>query len=373
MILYDIHKDKKSTMPEISDGVHILDNNYAEELIENAPINHLHCMARKADKTQCGHRKKTGDYCGMHTNKPNILRIDQPLPDKKKRAYTKKAKDPDIKSSDPYFTNDFIERVKRNVKGIIKIQSIFRGMLVREANRLRGPGYMNRSLCNNTEDIYLFEDLKDIYPDDFMTIKDSDGFIYGFHIESIYKYIELSRGKPQINNPYNKNIISDNTIRNIERLYKLCKIIGIHNTINNTLPTDPKFILRNKVISVFQKMDELNNYTDIEWFMTLTNLELVRLVFLVKDLFDYRMELSPIKKKKIIKAGIVFIKDNHYYKHLPFYKLRDEIIDEFDKLVSEGETRDDRYLGSLIILSGIVELVPNCAIAYPWLIQGTFH
>jgi hypothetical protein len=358
-------------MTENSEDVHILDDSNNHILsTENLVINYTHCMARKADKSQCTHRKKNGDYCGLHTNKLNIIRIDEELPNIKKRNYQKKIN----KLEAPNIHNSIsLECYQRNIPSIIKIQALFRGSLVRLANKLRGPGYMNRSICNNTEDIYLFESLNEIHPNDFMTIKDKDSFIYGFHIESIYKYIQLNKDKERINNPYNKNIFDNKIVYEIEKLYNLCKILGIHNTINNILPIDAQFVLRNKVVSVFQKMDELNNYTDIEWFMTLTNLELVRLTFLVKDLFDYRMELSSIKKKKIVKIGNVFIRDSHYYKHLPFDKLRLEIIEEFDKLVSEGETRDDKYLGSLIILSGVVELVPNCALAYPWLIQGTFH
>jgi hypothetical protein len=162
-------------------------------------------------------------------------------------------------------------------------------------------------------------------------------------------------------------------VQDIKKLYRLCRIKGVRNTIENILPNDAKFVFRNKVITVFQKMDELNNYTDIDWFMNLTNIELIRLVYLIKDLFDYRMELSTIKKSKIIKAGCVFYRDNNYYKHLSFSNLRNEIIDELNRLVSEGETRDDCYLGSLIILSGLVELDQNCADAYPWLVQGTFN
>ena len=116
----------------------------------------------------------------------------------------------------------------------------------------------------------------------------------------------------------------------------------------------------------------LNNYTDIEWFLGLTHIHLLKLLLSIKDLFEYRMELSPTKKYNILKNGHIFIKNSSFYKHLTFNALRNELIDEFDRLVTEGQTRDDKYLGSLIILSGIVELVPNCALAYPWLIQGTF-
>lgn len=361
-------------MTEIAEVVHILDNDTNPILPSEIIINQHHCMARKADKTQCSNKKKIGDYCGMHHDKSNILRIDQPIPDKKKRIYNKKPKI--VLTGNTQINNrldETLDVAKRHLKGIISIQSAFRGWLIRKANSLRGPGFYNRSLCNNTEDIYLFEDITSIHSNDLMTIKDNDGFIYGFHIESIYKYIDSNKDKSELTNPYNKNIIPKQTISNIRNLYRYCQIIGIKNKIQNNLPTDPRFILRNKVVGVFQKMDELNNYTDIEWFMNLTNLELIKLVYLIKDLFDYRMELTNLKKKKILKSGLVFIKDKSHYKHLTFEKLRLEIIDEFDRLVSEGETRDDRYLGSLIILSGFVELAPNCAIAYPWLIQGTFN
>jgi hypothetical protein len=344
-------------MTEFTDSVHILDNN-----TDDPTINYMCCMARKADKTQCTHTKKIGEYCGMHYNKSNIIRIDEPIMNKPKRVYIKKTRiiNKTIKSN-------------RNVNSVITIQSWFRGCLVRMANRLRGPGFYNPSLCNNTEDIYLFEDINKIHPDDIFTMKDKDGFIYGFHIESIYKYVDINRDKENITNPYNKTVIPYETIMTIEKLYRYCKIIGFHNKIQNILPIDPKFLLRNKVIRVFQKMDELNNYTDIEWFMNLTNMELIKLIYGIKDLFDYRLELTNTKKRQIIKSGVVFYKDNNYYKYQPFDKLREEIIDEFDKLVSEGETKDERYLGSLIILSGLVERDNNCATAYPWLLQGSFN
>jgi hypothetical protein len=346
-------------MTDVIDLVHIVDN--------NMPLpNALCCLARKSNGMQCGLKKKIGDYCGIHFKKINVLRIDEPLKPKiKKDRKIKRARAAEASPTDQKTNGSLAATV---------IQSAFRGWIVRKSNQLRGPGFTNISLCNNAEDIYLLENLSEIHPDDLFTMKDIDGFIYGFHIESIHKYVvESGRAKRQITNPYNKSIISNNTVEDIQKLYRLCRIKGVRNAIENILPKDPKFVFRNKVITVFQKMDELNNYTDIDWFMNLSNRELLRLIFLIKDLFDYRMELSSIKKNKIIRAGCVFYKDAHYYKHLSFSYLRNEIIDELNRLVSEGETRDDCYLGSLIILSGLVELDQNCADAYPWLVQGTFN
>ena len=337
----------------MTDIVHIVDN-----IIPTIQYNL--CLARKANGAQCGYAKKVGDFCGTHAKQTNPLRIDMPLPEKKRRVTKKKI------NNDP-----ILELGRRYQAPITKFQAVFRGWYLRKINTLRGQGYKYPSKCNNEEDVYTFEPIREIHPNDFFSITDPDGFIYGFHIETIYKYITIKKGEP-ITNPYNKNLITNETINNIEKVYRYCKRAGIKNEIQNCLPQDSAFLLRNRVLQVFQKMDDLNNYTDINWFYTLDHRQTLKLVFNIKDLFEYRMELQNAKKYKIVRGGLIFIKSSTYYKNLPFEKLRYEIIQEFDRLVSEGETRDDRYLGSLIILSAFVELVPSCALAYPWLVQGTF-
>jgi hypothetical protein len=310
-------------------------------------------------------------------NKPNILRIDAPIPNNKK---SRKKAIHDSQTTKLQLVNKpdktfkyAIELGARHIDKITTIQRHYRGWIVRYLNKIRGPGLFKRSLCNNQEDVYLFEPLETIHMNDFFSMLDKDGFIYGFHIESIHKYIEMNSDKVEITNPYNKNVIPTQIIANIKKLYKHCNSIGFHQKIDNTLPTDEKFQIRNKVLAVFQKMDELNNYTDIEWFLGLTHAQLYKLLNNTKDLFDYRMTLLPDKKFKILHNGTLFARANSYYRHLTFSGLRNEMADEFDRLVSQGETRDDKYLGSLIILTGLVELVPKCALAYPWLVQGTFN
>ena len=132
-------------MTEFTDSVHILDND-----MDDPPINYVCCMARKTDKTQCTHSKKMGDFCRVHGNKSNIIRIDEPILNKPKRAYIKKTR----------IINKTI-KTNRNVNSVITIQSWFRGCLVRKANRLRGPGFYNRSLCNNSG-LYCFNSFNNI-------------------------------------------------------------------------------------------------------------------------------------------------------------------------------------------------------------------
>lgn len=335
---------------------------------QNLEIDTHHCMARKGNHTQCSHRKKFGDYCGKHHN-TNCIRIDQPLELKQKKKNTILL--PNLVNNLAVYTT-IHETYIRNIPKIIKIQSLVRGNIIRFFNKLRGPALFKRDLCNNDCDIYIMDDIRSIHLLDFYSVSESDNFIYGFHIETIYKYINLNSDKIEINNPYTNKPFTTNAIENINRIYNYYKKIGFRQPIVNILPQDTAFLIKNKVLTIFQKMDQLNNYTDIEWFLCLDQANLIKLIFLIKDLFEYRFDLSQQKKYDILSIGYVFPKEVKYYKNLTIEQLKLEILDEFDKLVSQGRSKDDKYIGSLVILTGIVDLVPKCASSYPWLVQGTF-
>jgi hypothetical protein len=85
------------------------------------------------------------------------------------------------------------------------------------------------------------------------------------------------------------------------------------------------------------------------------------------------MELTDKNRLSITETGFIFNKGPEYYKRIKFHDLRIEILDELEKLVFQGKTRDDQYLGSLVILSGLVDISNKCAIAYPWLVQSSFY
>ena len=69
-----------------------------------------------------------------------------------------------------------------------KVQTVFRGHIVRYLNKLKGPAYLNRK-CTNETDFFTLEDIKDIPDAQFFSYKDKDEFIYGFDICSLYNMI----------------------------------------------------------------------------------------------------------------------------------------------------------------------------------------
>ena len=72
---------------------------------------------------------------------------------------------------------------------IIKIQKIFRKMIVKKYKSLHGPASMSRKICNNSDDFVTMEPIKEISFHQFISYKDEDGFIYGFDIISLYNLI----------------------------------------------------------------------------------------------------------------------------------------------------------------------------------------
>ena len=56
----------------------------------------------------------------------------------------------------------------------IKIQKIFRGMLVKKYKLVHGPAAINRKLCNNAEDFITMEPVEEINFHQFLSYKDLD-------------------------------------------------------------------------------------------------------------------------------------------------------------------------------------------------------
>ena len=71
------------------------------------------------------------------------------------------------------------------IRNAIKIQSVFRGFLVRESERLKGPAVNNRTICNNECDFNTMETVTEIPRELFFSYRDKSGFIYGFNLTSL--------------------------------------------------------------------------------------------------------------------------------------------------------------------------------------------
>ena len=122
---------------------------------------------------------------------------------------------------------DLITRIQKHymqIQNVIHIQRCFRGFLVRESEKMRGPGYKTRSICNNETDFQTMELITDLPREVFFSYKDLGGFIYGFNVFSLLTMFKRNRQSSFVN-PYNREDIPFPAIQCIFSLYKKILIL----------------------------------------------------------------------------------------------------------------------------------------------------
>lgn len=252
-------------------------------------------------------------------------------------------------------------------KSIIKIQSIVRGYIQRYQDFLRGPSFYNRKISVNEVDFFTIEKISKININYFFSFKDNDNFVYSFDIRSLSKLFETKN----FINPFNRKKFSDKTINKYQNRIKQLNALKIKIRNFEEIELDEETKYRQKVISVFQKMDELGHYTDVKWFTDLKKKQLRDWYKYAEDIFNYRANLTLKLKKKIIPNNNAFpySVDYIYKQNLTTKKLRSICLDEINKFVSNGISKDDKYTGSLYMLTALTQVSQNAAESLFWLIQ----
>lgn len=249
---------------------------------------------------------------------------------------------------------------------INKIQKIYRKYLIKVYNKYHGPAYKNNKLCVNDTDFVTQEDLDKIPDSQFFSFKDVDGMIYGFNVSSLYEYIFNNNNTL---NPYTRGIIPKNTITNIRTLIKLSHILNINMEIKikqDILSPKKSFELR--TISLFNKIDELGNYTDYNWFYILDKPGLIRYIRELHDIWSYRLQLSDDAKRNICPRGEPFRTVNLYnILNHEVLLLKRIILTVMEEMVNSSTILEHQSLGAIYVLTALTLVSADAATAMPWL------
>jgi len=330
-----------------------------------------------------------------------------------------------------------IERIEKQFDKIKKahiIQKIFRGYIVRNSFKLRGPAFKNRSICNNDNDFVTMEPLNEIPDEYFYSYTDKQHFTYGFNIVSL---VQMMKSKGKLVNPYNREKITDEITNSIISLYTITSILypdfkeenkhlniytsnncqTIRNRIisnqnnytsfenqhnrssiltNNYRPTiyhtsliNPQDIERyNKIREIqsrsipqrindlFIEFDNLGNYTQSAWFNSLDLRDYARLYRSLYDIWNYRGNLSREVRLRICPFygpfdGIFARPINHQDLNIEQLKLACLIV--LENMVYSGIDEDHRKLGAFHALSGLTIVSPGARNAMPWLYESVIY
>ena len=266
---------------------------------------------------------------------------------------------------------------------IIKIQKIFRGLIQRKYNQYHGEGFLKRKICTNETDFITMEEITQIPYYNFFSYKDTDGFVYGFEISSLYNLIlkngNGNQNNKSITNPYNRNKISFETTNKIKSIIRLSNILKL--PIQLTMEDEQPIISEEKsleldCLSLFQKIDELGNYSDPKWFLSLNRHQIIKFIRELIDIWTYRAQLSDEVKSNILPPHGTFLMNTHLHflqTEPNLIVLKKIILRSIEKLVTSGIDRDSKALGAYYILGALTMVNHETAMALPWLYQSVCY
>ena len=383
-------------------------------------IDYTKCLAKKNIKSsiieQCPNSKKYGHFCGKHKNyaskgykkideliyTTNVTNEDYETKNKKCRKCPKKL----ITLEDYYLDNHLkrfsnsliiktlkqfklvnttadenkkrlinlffmIDMGKKHLNKLIFLQDYIMYYLKKNKKATQGPGYINRNLCNNTNDFYSFDNLNEIDEKYFFSYKCSDNFIYGFHIES---FIELINNSNSPTNPYNRNLISQSVKTKAKQIWiNLKKKNKCSKEIRQIISNDIRIRVKTKIISVLQKMDLFGYQTNINWVYNLT---LNKSKLLYRQLLNYwhykagftnetRLNIYPNENTEPLFSDSISRKITRVINK---YIVMDITMDIINKLISSGPNDDDKNKGCIMVLMAISEVSRECAESNSWLL-----
>jgi len=263
-------------------------------------------------------------------------------------------------------------------KFVIKIQKYYRGHLLRKYIKYHGPAFKNRSLCTNTFDFLSMDELTSIEPNQFFSFKEDDGFIYGFDLLSLYNLIYTSNGA--VKNPFNKNQLSKQVIQDFRSLLRLSHILKIKiatEIIDISKEVSERKAVEFRALTLFQNIDALGNYSNVDWFMSLTRNQLLHFTAELIDIWNYRALLTLEKKNNICPPYGDPFRSPFNFRRLHIMsnidEMRKSILHVMEKMVCSGTDKDSKCLGAFYVIGALTLVNNDAATALPWLYESLYY
>lgn len=273
---------------------------------------------------------------------------------------------------------------------IINIQKIVRYNLTNKYIKLHGPGFYNKTLCSNDVDFCTLDNLNNIPYNQFISFKDDNEHIYGFDVLSLYNlFMKVTKNNKtrianelnssnllNVQNPFTNIFFSYNVLKQLLEYIRLSNLLKIHIDLNYD---DLAHLSINKqaemkILTLFQRIDSLGNYTNIKWFLELDKYGLIRFIRELVDIWNYRANLSQETKREIVPPrGNPFYDEHINVNNLPQYnftQIRKYSIAIIDLMINKGINENSCLLGSYYVLCALTMVSSDAANTLPWLYEA---
>ena len=254
---------------------------------------------------------------------------------------------------------------------IILFQAKYRGHLVNRYCRVSGPACLKRKMCVNDTDFISLDPIDNISFYQFFSYTDENNHIHGFDIKSLNNW--MLKQKKKVTNPYTRNLIPKDIINNMKLFIRLSKLLGfpldIHISPHQPIQTNGTYETR--VVNVFQTIDDLGNYTNPDWFLSLSRFQKTRFIRELYDIWFYRLELTNDIRRNICPRGNPF-RRFALNLQIDIIAVSEDILNKFilsviEEFVYYGIGDEFKNLGASYILTALTLVNQDVANALPWL------
>ena len=276
-----------------------------------------------------------------------------------------------------------------------RIQKVWRTFAFKLFAQCRGPARFKRELCVNDVDFFTMEPLAELPLDQFVSYTATDGRIYGFEQTSLQQlYDKAKASNMAVLNPYNRQRLPSSLWWSLKRLNFFGQLFsGTASALAETaLPAPaPATALAApataqaqaqaqavdmdqtyaRINSLFTSIDNLGNYTDAAWFLTLDRPRFLRFLVCLNDIWTYRANLSEQVRREICPTYDPF----HFVvmtrlPNMPTHEIRFECVRTMEIMVLHGTNHANRTLGANYVLCALTLVSRPAALALPWLYES---
>ena len=272
------------------------------------------------------------------------------------------------------------------------IQKNARLLLIKKYIKFHGPAFYNRSICSNDVDFCTLDTMVSIPYNQFISFKDENNHIYGFDIISLYTLFKkglLAMKKNNTNitndcyvdveNPFTKQKFNANILKQLIGYINISRILKIFINLeyDELIAVSDSKQLEMKILTLFQKIDSLGNYTNIKWFLELDKKQLIRFIRELMDIWNYRANLTYEVKREIVPQRSDPFYDRTINPNMlgqySFIQIRKYCATIIDILINSGLNTSSCSLGSYYVLCALTTVSKDAAETLPWLYEATIH